>query len=206
MERVSDQAIFQSVPLKIQGCEFSSYASNASSIYLAREVIALVHRSTRDDYCPFAFRVIEDGILHEIHEDCGEFYCGKILLQTMQTLGITNLVIIASKKVKGCFVTDMIQQSKLVAVKKSAQAAAQLLMDARVAEESSKLESISSLQSSSVSEHVTFQLNTREEHVDIAPQGMRKEVVPKAVVNIDWSGLDSIVTRPKKGGRPGVKR
>lgn len=195
IQSTSELVIYQSLPLKLQRCVFYSHASNVSSVNQAREVISIIDGSFGKDCSPFAYRVVVDGIMHEMYEDCSDFYSGKVLLQLLQNLDLTGVVVIASKKVYGMFVTDMIQQPKLVAVKKSAQDAIQQLIDARIADEPSKPESISSMHTSSSYQHVSFQeeMRANAEHPSSLP---KKEFFPKTVVNMDLFG--EVAVKPKR--------
>mmetsp|Transcript_35520 Transcript_35520/g.36187 ORF Transcript_35520/g.36187 Transcript_35520/m.36187 type:complete len:207 (+) Transcript_35520:261-881(+) len=200
MSSFSDPQILHSQPNRIQRCEFSGHACNISSVYQAREIIADVRRITASDSSPFAFRVVEDDKLHEIFEDCGEFICGTILLKMMQVQNISNAIVIVSKKVYGCFVTDMIQQSKLVAVKKTCGDALKLLRQSREKDEHSHQ------QNRPKSTRKTIKSRDSNENLNMenTQDGNPRIEKPRAsVVTIDPNDCGFVLEKHTKIGRPG---
>eukprot|EP01041_Mallomonas_annulata_P000945 gene945-1830_t len=194
--------VFYSLPHRIYKCEFSGYACEISSASHAQEIIADIKKIAGRDGNPFAFRVMEDGKLNEVCNDSNEPFCGDLLLKCIQSLQITNAIVFVSRKVYGCFVTDMIQQAKLVAIRKSAKDALSLLMDARDAtkdEEEERKNKRKALKFQIPISSPTDPETSPGDHL-IHPV---KEVFPTKVIKFDATDFDFTLQKPKKIGRPG---
>jgi hypothetical protein len=108
---------------------YQAYASTTFSIQQATNIIDWIgQKSDSDDCLPFAIKLIENSEIISIAEDNGEFGCGNILAKCLKKLDGYNVLVCVSRKVKGCFVTDMIAcTQKHHMIKDAAEIAIELL-------------------------------------------------------------------------------
>jgi hypothetical protein len=108
---------------------YQAYASTTFSIQQATNIIDWIgQKSDSDDCLPFAIKLIENSEIISIAEDNGEFGCGNILAKCLKKLDGYNVLVCVSRKVKGCFVTDMIAcTQKHHMIKEAAEKAIELL-------------------------------------------------------------------------------
>lgn len=108
------------------------YQGHASVTYSTAQAINIIDyigkKYDSADCIPFAVKIIENGELISIAEDNGEFSCGVILANSLKKLDGYNVLVAVTRKVKGCFVTDMIQGQKRNFVKLAAEKAIDMLL------------------------------------------------------------------------------
>lgn len=79
------------------------------------------------DVLPYAIKIIENGQSVNVCNDNGEFACGDILLKSLKRLENFNTLICVTRKVRGCFVVEMLQTQKLHYIKEAADRAIEQL-------------------------------------------------------------------------------
>jgi hypothetical protein len=107
---------------------YQAFAATTFSVEQATNIIDYIgHQVDSEDCLPFAIKLIENGQVISIAEDNGEFACGNILAKCLKKLDGFNVLVCVARKVKGCYVTDMIQCQKLHVVKEAADKALEIL-------------------------------------------------------------------------------
>ncbi len=123
------QNIIQGPPVYIRRqMYYQAYASTTFSIEQATNIIDFIGTQVDSDDClPFAVKLIENNELISVAEDNGEFGCGAVLARCLKQLDGFNVLICVARRVKGAFVSDMVQSQKLHTVKEAANKALELL-------------------------------------------------------------------------------
>lgn len=107
---------------------YQAHAATTYSVEQATNIIDYLGRVCDSDDCmPFAMKLIEDGQLMAVSEDNGEFACGRVLENCLKRVEGFNVLVCVSRKVTGCYVTDIVQGQKLHIVKEAADQALELL-------------------------------------------------------------------------------
>lgn len=108
---------------------YIGHAANTFSVEQAVSIIDYIGQKFDSDDClPFAVSLVEGEELVSIAEDNGEFAAGDILAECLKELEGYNVLVCVTKKVKGCFVTDMVQGQKHRVIKEAADAAIECLL------------------------------------------------------------------------------
>jgi hypothetical protein len=109
---------------------YQGHATTTYSIVQATNIIDYICKKYNSEDCaPFAVKIIEGGQIISVAEDNGEFLCGNILASALKKLEGYNVLVIVTRNVKGCFVTDMIQTQKRNYIKTAAEKAIELLFN-----------------------------------------------------------------------------
>lgn len=122
---MSDRLIFQSTGFRIQKVEYMAHACVVTSFEDAKEVMAHISLGYYSAHCaPYALRLVgESGEISEVYEDLGEFYAGNTLIAVLRSFESlyksvdVSILVMMTRKVSGCFVTDMIQNMKYNAIR-----------------------------------------------------------------------------------------
>jgi hypothetical protein len=122
---MSDRLIFQSTEFRIQKVEYMAHACLVTGFEDAKEVMAHISLGYYSAHCaPYALRLVEEtGEISEIYEDLGEFYAGNTLMAVIRSFDSlyksvdASILVMITRKVSGCFVTDMIQNMKYNAIR-----------------------------------------------------------------------------------------
>lgn len=139
---MSDRLIFQSPIYKLYKCEYIAHVCQIFSFEDAKEVMAFISLSYYSAHCsPYAIRLYsnETNEVNEIYEDLGEFNASQILISVLRSyeslyqtyspsnnnnnnnnnenIGGISILLMLTRKVYGCFVTDMIQNNKYNAIR-----------------------------------------------------------------------------------------
>ncbi|RYH08990.1 hypothetical protein EON65_40515 [archaeon] len=127
-----DPASILSGPV-IRACPQVSYqghACTAASVEQATEMIDYISQNFDSEDCaPFAIRLVEAGELLSLQQDNGEFMCASLVGNALKRLDGYNAMLCVTRKIKGCFVDEMVYAQKRGAVKIAAEKAADLLLD-----------------------------------------------------------------------------
>jgi hypothetical protein len=85
------------------------------------EILDYISENTdSEDVLPFAMRLVENGEVIQIAEDNGEVACGELLSNVLNQYEGYNMLVCVSRRVDGCFVSEMIQNFKLRVIKEAA--------------------------------------------------------------------------------------
>jgi hypothetical protein len=122
-------AIISSPPVYVRKqVYYQGHASTTYSVSQATNIIDYICRKFHSENCaPFALKIIEAGQIISFAEDNGEFSCGMILQGALRKLEGYNVLVVVTRTVKGCFVTDMIQCQKKNYIKMAAEKALEVL-------------------------------------------------------------------------------
>ena len=108
-----------------------SYQAHATTIYSVDQAIEILDyigaKVDSEDILPFALTLVEVGELINIAEDNGEFAAGEALAACLENLEGFNALLCVSRKVDGCYVSDIVQPLKLKTIRDCAIAAVTLL-------------------------------------------------------------------------------
>jgi len=100
-------------------------------VYSTEQAIELLDivgsQSDSEDCLPFAVVLVENGELISIAEDNGEFAAGELLAEALGGLDGFNALVCVSRKVVGCYPTDMVQAQKLRVIREAAVRSLELL-------------------------------------------------------------------------------
>jgi hypothetical protein len=108
-------------PVRIKKVTYQAYASSIYSVDNAVEILDYIGAQTdSEDVLPFALRLTEGDEVIQISEDNGEIACGELLSECLSKFPGYNVLVCVSRKVQGCYVSDMIQGMKLRVVKEAA--------------------------------------------------------------------------------------
>jgi hypothetical protein len=117
-------------PVKLKKITYTGHASPIYSVDQAIEILDYIGSKTNsDDVLPFAIRLVEGGNLIQIAEDNGEVCCGRLLLKSLEKLDGYNVMVCVSRHVAGCYISEMVQAQKLIAVEEAAEKAISNLHD-----------------------------------------------------------------------------
>jgi len=123
--------IFRSEPIYVNGKV--SYTGHCTAVYSVEQAIDVLDRigagTGSEDCLPFAVTLVENGELISIAEDQGEFGSGDLLADALNGLDGFNALVCVSRKVYGCYVSDMIQSQKLRVIREAAVKALAILYD-----------------------------------------------------------------------------
>lgn len=109
---------------------YQGHASTTYSVNQATNIIDYICKKYNSEDCaPFALKIIEGGQIISVAEDNGEFLCGTILANALKKLEGYNVLVVVTRCVKGCFVTDMIQAQKRNYIKVAAEKAIEELFN-----------------------------------------------------------------------------
>jgi|EP01033_Poteriospumella_lacustris_P011689 hypothetical protein len=109
---------------------YQGHAATTYSVNQATNIIDHICKKYNSEDCaPFALKIIEGGQIISVAEDNGEFTCGAILANALKKLEGYNVLVVVTRCVKGCFVTDMIQPQKRNYIKMAAEKAIELLFN-----------------------------------------------------------------------------
>ena len=116
------------VPVRVRRVIYTGHASTIFSVESAGQILDLIgQRARSEDVLPFALRLVEGDDCIEIAEDNNEFACGEALARCLDKFEGYNIMVCVSRYVEGCYVSDMIQQCKIRAVKEAATSALEAL-------------------------------------------------------------------------------
>jgi hypothetical protein len=100
------------------------YRGHATTIFSVDNTVQILehigHCTRSGDILPFALRLVEGDETIEIDEDNNEFAGGATLASCLKEYKGYNIMICVSRHVEGCYVSDMIQDQKLHAMKEAA--------------------------------------------------------------------------------------
>lgn len=109
---------------------YQGHACTAASVEQATEIIDYISQKFDSEDCaPFAIRLVEAGELLSLQQDNGEFMCASLVGNAIKRLDGYNAMLCVTRKIKGCFVDEMVFSQKRGAVKAAAEKAADLLLD-----------------------------------------------------------------------------
>eukprot|EP01031_Cornospumella_fuschlensis_P031671 gene31671-38275_t len=118
---------------------YQGHACTAISVEQATEIIDYISQKFDSEDCaPFAIRLVEAGELLSLQQDNGEFMCASLVGNALKRLDGYNSMLCVTRKIKGCFVDEMIYAQKRGAVKLAAEKAADLLLDTLTATNQTK--------------------------------------------------------------------
>ena len=118
------------VPVRVRRVIYTGHASTIFSVESAGQILDLIgQRARSEDVLPFALRLVEGDDCIEIAEDNNEFACGEALARCLHKFEGYNIMVCVSRYVEGCYVSDMIQQCKIRAVKEAATSALEALFE-----------------------------------------------------------------------------
>lgn len=116
------------VPVRVRKVIYTGHASTIYSVDSACRILDQIgQRTGSEDILPFALKLVEGDDCIEIAEDNNEFACGEALARCLDKYEGYNIMVCVSRHVEGCYVSDMIQQYKIQAVKEAATSALELL-------------------------------------------------------------------------------
>jgi hypothetical protein len=114
--------VFSSEPVRVNSK--LSYVGHSTTVYSTEQAIELLDivgsQSDSEDCLPFAVVLVENGELISIAEDNGEFAAGELLAEALGGLDGFNALVCVSRKVVGCYPTDMVQAQKLRVIREAA--------------------------------------------------------------------------------------
>ena len=115
--------VFRSAPVELAGGRVS-YTGHCTTVYSVEQAIELLDeigaKADSEDCLPFAVTLVEDGELISIAEDNGEFGAGELLADALNGLDGFNSLVCVSRKVSGCYVSEMVQPQKLRVIREAA--------------------------------------------------------------------------------------
>ena len=115
-------------PVKVRKVTYTGYCSSIHSVTNAVEILDYIGEKTdSDDILPFALRLVEVDEVIQIAEDNGEVACGELLSECLNQFEGYNILVCVSRKVEGFYVSDMIQNLKLRAIKDAASSALEII-------------------------------------------------------------------------------
>lgn len=122
---MGDRLVFQSPIFKIQKCEYIAHACLVTNYEDAKDVMAHISLGYYSANCaPYAILLKEDYHEYsEIYEDLGEFLAGNTLMSVLKSYeniyksAEVCVLVMITRKIYGCFVTDMIQNMKYNAIR-----------------------------------------------------------------------------------------
>ena len=110
-----------------------SYRGHASCVYSVDQSIEILDtigaRYDSEDCLPFAITLVEGSELICLAEDNGEFSAGELLSTALTTLDGFNALVCVTRKVSGCYVSDMVQSQKRRAIQEAANGALHFLFE-----------------------------------------------------------------------------
>ena len=113
--------IVSGAPIRMKKVTYTGYASSIYSVENAVEILDYISEKTdSEDVLPFAIRLVEHGAVVQIAEDNGEIACGELLSTLLNGYEGYNVLVCVSRKVEGCYVSEMIQNFKLRVIKEAA--------------------------------------------------------------------------------------
>ena len=113
--------IVSGAPVRMKKVTYTGYASSIYSVENAVEILDYISDKTdSEDVLPFAIRLVENGAVIQIAEDNGEIACGELLSTLLNNYEGYNVLVCVSRKVEGCYVSEMIQNFKLRVIKEAA--------------------------------------------------------------------------------------
>lgn len=123
------QNIMSSPPVHVRKqVYYQGHAVPTYSVSQATNIIDFICKKFNSEDCaPFALKIIEGGQIISVAEDNGEFMCGSILSHALKKLEGYNVLVVVTRCVRGCFVTDMIQAQKRNYIKIAAEKAIEKL-------------------------------------------------------------------------------
>jgi hypothetical protein len=100
---------------------YVGYASTTYSVDQAVSIIDYIgHKTQSEDFLPYAITLLEGGEMISIAEDNGEFSCGEVVGNCLKKIEGLNILVCVSRRVEGCFVSDILQGQKTRAVRDAA--------------------------------------------------------------------------------------
>mmetsp|Transcript_22432 Transcript_22432/g.32715 ORF Transcript_22432/g.32715 Transcript_22432/m.32715 type:complete len:210 (-) Transcript_22432:72-701(-) len=120
-----DRLIYQSTVFQLKKCEYMAHACIVASYEDAKDMIAKISLGYYSAHCsPYALRLDSDNGVEEYNDDMGEFSAGSTLASCLRSfenlysqVNGANILLVLTRKVSGCFVTDMIQHQKYNAIR-----------------------------------------------------------------------------------------
>lgn len=108
------------------------YIGHASTTYSVDQAVAIIdyigHKNQSEDFLPYAITLLEGGEMISIAEDNGEFACGEVVGDCLKKIEGLNILVCVSRRVEGCFVTDILQGQKSRAIRDAATNALKILI------------------------------------------------------------------------------
>lgn len=113
---------FYSSPVFVNSkVSFTGVSTTVFSVEQAIDVLdAIGAQEDSEDCLPFAVTLVENGELISIAEDNGEFGAGELLSDSLNCLDGFNAVVCCTRKVSGCYVSEIVQPQKLRCIREAA--------------------------------------------------------------------------------------
>lgn len=135
--------VFSSADFRLKKCVYTAYAARVLDQEEAGRVIEQIGRQVKGvDVIPFAIRLVksfggdeemlgEEGVIEEevFREDNGDFGVGELLSDLLANEGSTNMILVVTRVVKGCYPPEMLNQMKVPVIKEAASSALGALRD-----------------------------------------------------------------------------
>jgi len=119
----STPPIFRSSPVYVSNGKVS-YTGHSTTVFSVEQAIDLLDTISAEcdseDCLPFAVTLVENGELISIAEDNGEFGAGELLSGALNSLDGFNALVCVTRKVSGCYVSEMVQSQKLRVIREAA--------------------------------------------------------------------------------------
>ena len=114
--------LFFSAPVFVNSkVSYTAVSTTVFSVEQAIDVLdAIGAQEDSEDCLPFAVTLVENGELISIAEDNGEFGAGELLADALNGLDGFNALVCCTRKVRGCYVSEIVQPQKLRCIREAA--------------------------------------------------------------------------------------